>query len=47
MFEELRNNIDFFIRNHTRFSRKNYLEKNPELIKQNQQENAYIKEFLD
>ena len=46
MFNDLRNRIDFFIRNKTRFSRKNFLEKNKELLKRNYLENLYIKDIL-
>lgn len=47
MIEEIRNNIDFFIRSKTRFSRKNYVEKNNSLIKRNEAENNYIYAILD
>lgn len=47
MFEELRNNIDFYIRNCTKFSRKNFVEKNPSIIKNNEQENLYVYDVLN
>lgn len=46
MFEDLRNNIDFFIRNKTRFSRKGFVEKNKELLKRNKLENLYTEDVL-
>lgn len=46
MLEELKNNIDFFIRNSTRFSRKKFVEKNPRLIERNRLENLYTKDIL-
>lgn len=46
MFSELRNNIDFYIRSFTRFSRKNFTEKNPDIIKNNEQENLYVYDVL-
>ena len=33
MLNEIKNSIDFFIRNNTKFSRKNFVEKNPDLCK--------------
>jgi hypothetical protein len=47
MFEDLRDNIDFFIRNNTKFSRKNFIEKNTNLIKRNELENLYTKDILN
>ena len=47
MFQDLRNNIDFFIRNKTKFSRKNFVEKNIELINRNKLENLYTKDILN
>ena len=47
MFEDIRNNIDFFIRNNTKFSRKNFIEKNTDLIKRNELENLYTKDILN
>lgn len=46
MFEDLRNSIDFFIRNKTRFSRKNFVETNRELLERNRQENEYTLDIL-
>ena len=45
--EEIKNEIDFFIRNLTKFSRKNYIEKNQEIIKINIFQNNYIREILE
>ena len=47
MFEDLKNGFDFFVRNKTRFSRKNFVEKNPELIERNRLENLYTEELLN
>lgn len=47
MFEELRNKIDFFIRNNTKFSRKNFVEKDEILLKINERENLYIQDILE
>ncbi len=47
MFENIKNEIDFFIRNNTRFSRKNFVETNEEQIKINLAQNNYIKEVLE
>ena len=47
MFTDLRNSFDFFIRNYTKFSRKNFIEKNRKLIKRNIQENLYTKDILE
>lgn len=46
MFQDLRNSIDFFIRNKTKFSRKNFVETNPRLIERNFKENLYTKDVL-
>ncbi len=46
MLEDLRNTVDFFIRNKTRFSRKGFVEKNPKLIERNKSENLYTKDVL-
>lgn len=46
MLEDLKNNIDFFIRNKTKFSRKDFVETNPKLIERNRLENLYTKEIL-
>ena len=47
MFEDLRNSFDFFIRNNTKFSRKNFVEKDSELIKRNKLENSYTQAVLE
>ena len=47
MFEDLRNSFDFFLRNKTRFSRKNFVEKNEKLIQRNILENLYTKDVLE
>lgn len=46
MFEDLRNTIDFFIRNKTKFSRKNFVETNIDLLERNKKENSYTKDIL-
>ncbi|MBR2430434.1 hypothetical protein IKB17_03090 [bacterium] len=46
MFEDLKNNIDFFIRNKTQFSRKNFIEKDLKKIEYNNLENLYIEDIL-
>ncbi len=47
MFKDLKNNLDFFIRNNTKFSRKNYIERNKSEIERNIAQNKYTKEVLD
>ena len=47
MFEDLKNTFDFFIRNKTKFSRKNFVEKNPKLIERNRLENLYTTDILE
>lgn len=47
MFDNLRNNIDFFIRNKTKFSRKNFVEHSLELLQRNEAENHYTKDVLE
>ena len=47
MFEDLKNSFDFFVRSKTRFSRKNFVEKNPELIERNRLENLYTEDLLN
>lgn len=47
MLNEIKNSIDFFIRNNTKFSRKNFVEKNPELVERNRQENLYTTDILN
>ena len=46
MFEDLKNSIDFFLSNTTRFSRKNFIEKNPKIIERTQSENDYTFDIL-
>ncbi len=46
MFENLRNSIDFFIRNKTKFSRKKFFENDLELLERNRSENLYTKDIL-
>ena len=46
MFEDLRNTIDFFIRNKTKFSRKNFKETDLKLLERNKKENAYTTDVL-
>lgn len=47
MLKDLRNSIDFFIRNKTKFSRKNFVETNEELLIRNEKENLYTKDILE
>ena len=47
MLTDLRNSFDFFIRNNTKFSRKNFVEKNQKLIERNKKENLYTQEVLE
>lgn len=47
MFEDVRNSIDFFIRNKTRFSRKNFRETSQKLIERNCLENLYTRDVLE
>lgn len=47
MFNEIRNNIDFFIRNATKFSRKNFVETNEDMLLRNKQENLYTLDVLE
>ena len=46
MFEFLKNEIDFFIRNKTKFSRKNFVEKSEKILKIVEKENHYVFELL-
>ena len=46
MFEDLKNSFDFFVRSKTRFSRKNFVDKNQELIERNRLENLYTEDLL-
>ena len=47
MFEFLKNEIDFFIRNKTKFSRRNFVEKSEKILQLIEQENNYIYEILN
>ena len=46
MFEDIKNNIDFFIRSKTAFSRKNYEEKDENALNYNFLENLYTFDIL-
>lgn len=47
MYEFLKNEIDFFIRSKTKFSRKNFVEKSDRVLKFVKQENLYVFEILE
>ena len=47
MFTDFKNTIDFFIRNKTKFSRKNFVEKDKNLIERNIRENDYYRDVLE
>ena len=47
MFDDLRNNFDFFIRNNIRISRKNFVEKSLKSIALNEKENLYTRDILE
>ena len=47
MFENFKNEIDFFIRNKTRFSRKNYIENSVRELEINNAQNLYFCEILE
>ena len=47
MLEEIRNNVDFFIRNTTKFSRKDFIEKDEALLERNRLENLYTEDILN
>ena len=47
MFDDFKNQIDFYIRNKTKFSRKNFIEKDKKLIERNILENKYAKDILE
>ena len=47
MFNDLKNSIDFFIRNKTKFSRKNFQEKDEEKLLRNYLEKLYTYDVLD
>ena len=44
---DFKNKVDFFIRNKTKFSRKNYIEQNKEAIERNVSLNNYVVEVLE
>ena len=46
MLKDLKNRFDFFIRNKTKFSRKNFVEKNEKLLFHNYLENLYTYDIL-
>ena len=46
MFDDFKNQIDFYIRNKTKFSRKNFIEKDKKLIERNILENKYTEEAI-
>ena len=47
MLDDLKNNFDFYLRNNFCFYRKNFVEKNQELIERNVKENLYTKDVLE
>ena len=47
MFDDFKNNIDFLIRSKTKFSRKNFIEKNKEILKRVEAENQYTRDILE
>ena len=47
VFENIKNGIDFFIRNKTKFSRKNFVEKDEKLLFRNYLENLYTYDILE
>ena len=47
MFDELKNNIDFFIRSCTKFSRKNFVEKDERMLLRVEMENLYVYDILN
>lgn len=47
MLTELRNNIDFYLRKLTKFSRKNFVETDPDRIEQIRLENLNLESILD
>ena len=47
MLKDLKNRFDFFIRNKTKFSRKNFVEKNEKLLFHNYLENLYTYDILE
>ena len=47
IFNDLKNEIDFFLRNKIKISRKNYVEKNKKALEINIAQNKYFKEILE
>lgn len=47
MLQDFRNNIDFFLRNATKFSRKDFVETDEALLLRNKQENLYTTDILN
>lgn len=47
IFEDLRNNIDFYIRSKTKFSRKGFVERNNSILEHVFLENLYMKDILN
>ena len=47
MFRDARNKFDFWFRNFTKFSRKNFNEKKQQLIERNINENLYLEDILE
>ena len=47
MFEDFKNEIDFFIRNKTKFSKKNFIEKDEKVLEINKAQNKYFKEIFE
>lgn len=47
MFENIKNNIDFWIRCNTKFSRKNFVETDEKILYRNYLENLYTFDILD
>lgn len=46
MLEDLKNNFDFYLRSKTKFSRKNFVEKDSKMLERNLKENLYTKDVL-
>ena len=46
MLEDLRNSFDFYLRSKTKFSRKNFVEKEIKILERNVNENLYTKDVL-
>ncbi len=47
MFEDFKNEIDFFIRNKTKFSKKNFIEKDEKTLEINKAQNKYFREIFE